>query len=99
MNELPAGYWQAVQNFAWETINLSEETISPIYVNNSEFEELDDVVDLINAQMSEKEDQLWAYLDEILEVIVETYNVERDVVWEHITIQMHAYENDTGPLV
>lgn len=101
MSDLPAGYWQAIDNLAWEIRKLTEVTISPMYRENPLAidklgDDMDKVLNFCEAAMSEAEHEMWSTLDEILGVVIDTYETDHETVWNHVFARLYQYDVESG---
>ena len=93
-----AGYWQAIDNLAFYVRKLSLESQVPIFMANpwlvDESEEFQ--IEFCTRHQTEEQQQQWAQLDKTYFVIMETYDVPYEEVYNDALARSIQYDLEAG---
>lgn len=93
------GYQQAVENLAYHINLLTDATYSDMFDDNpwlADIEDGDEQIDACRQFMSEDEENKWAELDYIFEVIVDSYKCDPQKLWDDVFVQILKYDAESG---
>lgn len=91
------GYWQAVDNLAWEIRRLSSESQRPFMEENPElYDDPKKAIEFCAEHMTDEQTKQWEALENIYTVIMETYNIDFDTLYPHVFARMFQYDIEAG---
>jgi len=97
----PIGYLQSIDNLAYYTRLLSEESQQPHMDDNPQWMDggdMEDISDRCSELMTNEENADWDRLDDIADTITKTYHIPPDRVMQDVTARMLQYDIDSGML-